>query len=241
MSLMHRWAVLLLGLALLLPPPGYAAESAGKVLFATGIVSAIDEQDSRRGLQAGDPVFEGDRIVTGRNAVVQMHLSDGAVLGLRGNSNYLIETQKFEPESGIAEQAGELFSGWMRMVTGAIGRSNPTSVRQSTSVATIGIRGTVFQVIHVPEGGLEGFNDVEPGSYVMLEEGNIEFFNREGSRRLVPGDVAFVGLASQKPQPRPFPAGFSILLLPSNNSNNSSSRECGPIWSSASEQNIKTA
>ena len=181
----------------------HAADEAGKVLFSRGVVSAVDGQDSRRGLRAGDAVYEGDRIITGRAGIVQIHLSDGALLGLRGSSEYQIKTQKFEPEEGIAEQAGELFSGWMRMITGAIGRTRPDNVRVGSSVATIGIRGTVFQLIHVPEEGLEGFNDVEPGSYVMLEDGRIDFFNEAGSRRLMPGDVAFVGLANRRPLPRP--------------------------------------
>lgn len=181
----------------------HAADEAGRVLFARGVVSALDEADSRRGLRNGDPVYEGERIITGRSAVVQIHLSDGALLGLRGNSEYLIERQQYEPESDLAEQAGELFSGWMRMITGAIGKSRPNNVRVSTSVATIGIRGTVFQLLHVPETGLEGFNDVEPGSYVMLEDGGIDFFNDGGVRRVDAGGVAFAGALGQAPTPRP--------------------------------------
>lgn len=181
----------------------FAVDEAGRVIFARGVVSAVDESDSRRGLRTGDLVHEGDRIVTGRSAVVQIHLSDGALLGLRGNSEYLIARQQYEPESDLAEQAGELFSGWMRMITGAIGKSRPDNVRVSTSVATIGIRGTVFQLLHVPESGLEGFNDVDPGSYVMLEDGGIDFFNDGGMRRVGAGEVAFAGALSQQPEPRP--------------------------------------
>lgn len=181
----------------------WAQVEAGKVLFARGVVSAVDEQDARRGLRAGATVFEGERIITGRGAITQIHLSDGALLGLRGSSSYLIERQRFDEEEGLAEQAGELLSGWMRMITGAIGKSRPDNVRISTSVATIGIRGTVFQLLHVPEQGLEGFNDVEPGSYVMLEDGSVDFFNAAGSRHVRAGDVAFVGLGQQQPQPRP--------------------------------------
>ena len=188
-----------------------AAQEAGKVLFSRGVVSIIGANDSARGARAGLPVFEGERIVTGRNSVVQIHMTDGTLLGLRGNSDYLIERQRYQQEEtsveaddeSLYDQAGELFSGWMRMVTGAIGKSNPTSVRQTTSVATIGIRGTVYQVIHIPPDGLPGFPDTEPGTYLMLEEGEVEIAGEGGSRIVRPGDVVFVPFGGGKPRPVP--------------------------------------
>lgn len=189
----------------------HASQQAGQILFARGVVSIIDANESARGARVGNPVFEGERIVTGRNSVVQVHLSDGSMLGLRGNSDYLIETQRYEPEAAeteeeeesVYEQAGQLFSGWMRMVTGAIGKSNPSNVRQSTSVATIGIRGTVYQVIHVPPEGLAGYPDTQPGTYLMLEEGEIVVTGEGGSRTARPGDIIFVPFAGGVPEPAP--------------------------------------
>lgn len=191
-----------------------AANKAGQIIFSRGVVSILDANDSRRGGRTGAEVFEGERIVTGRNGIVQLHLTDDTLIGLRGNSEYLIKRQRYgetaeaqaaeeEEEESLADQAGELFSGWMRMVTGAIGKSNPANVRQSTSVATIGIRGTVFQVIHVPEEGLPGFPPTEPGTYLLLEEGEIEITGEGGSRIVRPGEVVFVPKAGGVPRPAP--------------------------------------
>ena len=207
MQIRYVLAVLLAVIAF----PVHAAQQAGEILFARGVVSIIGANDSARGARPGQPVFEGERIVTGRNSVVQVHLTDGTLVGLRGNSDYLIERQRYEPEQAgtdaeeesLYDQAGELFSGWMRMVTGAIGKSNPTSVRQSTSVATIGIRGTVYQVIHIPPDGLPGFPDTEPGTYLMLEEGEVEIAGEGGTRIVRPGDVVFVPYGGGKPRPAP--------------------------------------
>lgn len=180
-----------------------AAEQAGKVLFARGVVSIIDEQDSRRGARAGAPVYEGERIVTGANGIAQIYLSDGSLLGLRADTDYRIARQRYDEEAGIGEQAGELFSGWMRYITGAIGKRNPNNVSFSTSVATIGIRGTVFQLLHVPAEGLSEFGDAAPGSYLYLEDGQLDMQSAAGTRRLGNGDVAWVALDGAAPVPAP--------------------------------------
>lgn len=181
----------------------HAAEEAGKILFARGVVSIIDENDSRRGARTGAAVFEGERVVTGSGGIAQLYLNDGSLLGLRSNTDYHIKRQRYDEDAGIAEQAGELLSGWMRYITGAIGKTNPANVSLTTSVATIGIRGTVFQVVHVPAQGLPDFVDAEPGSYLYLEDGAIDMQSAAGSRRLGSGDVAWVALSGAPPMPAP--------------------------------------
>src|SRR5690606_35475279 len=181
----------------------HAAEQAGKILYSRGSVSIVDVQDSARGGRTGAPLFEGDRIVTGTGAIAQIRLSDGALVALRGSSDYQIETQQYGEEEDLYEQAGKLFTGWMRSITGAIGKKYPQKVSQSTTVATIGIRGTTYQLISIPPEGLPEYPGEEPGTYVMLEEGQVEIFGEAGSRLLKPGDIVFVPAAGGAPQLRP--------------------------------------
>lgn len=178
----------------------HAAEQAGKILYSRGSVSIVDLQDSARGGRTGAPLYEGDRIVTGTGAIAQIRLSDGALVALRGSSDYQIETQQYDEEEDLYEQAGKLFTGWMRSITGAIGQKYPQKVSQSTTVATIGIRGTTYQVINIPPEGLPGFAGEEPGTYVMLEEGEVEMTGGAGKRLLKPGDIVFVPAATGMPQ-----------------------------------------
>jgi hypothetical protein len=194
---------ILLALIALMATPAMAQTEAGRLLFARGVVSIVGDQDSARGARTGDPVYEGERIVTGRSGVVQLRLNDGALVALRSSSDYHIQRQGFDPGANVYEQAGQLVTGWMRMVTGAIGARNPASVSQSTTVATIGIRGTVFQVIHIPEGGLPGYPDTAPGTYLMLEEGSVEITTEGGKRLLQPGDVIWVADTGSAPQLAP--------------------------------------
>jgi len=192
------------------------AAKAGQILFSRGVATIVDAQDSARGARAGSDVFEGERVVTGRGGIVQISLTDGTLVGLRGNSDYLIKRQQYQPEvaeeetqeESVMEQAGELFSGWMRVVTGAIGKANPERVSHSTSVATIGIRGTVFQVIHVPEEGLPGYPDTTPGTYLFLEEGEVQIAGEGGTRTVRPGDVVFVPFGGGAPVPAPEKQGL---------------------------------
>ena len=182
----------------------HAATEAGKILYSRGVVSVVDGQESARGGKTGAVVCEGDKVITGRGALAQIRLSDGALIALRGDSQYLIEKQSFGEDEGLYEQAGKLFTGWMRSVTGTIGHKYPQKVSQSTSVATIGIRGTVYQIIHIPPEGLPGFAGEEPGTYVMLEEGEVELTSEDGSKRLLkPGDIVFVPTAGGAPQLAP--------------------------------------
>ena len=165
---------------------------AGKIIFAHGTVAIVDQHDSARGAQKGSVFHEGDRIVTGSQSIAQLRMNDGALASLRSHTNYLVERQRNDEDEGIYEQAGRLISGWMRSVTGAIGAREPGNVSHNTPVATIGIRGTMYQSIHVPEQGLPEFANLQPGSYIYLEEGGVRVGNESGSLNLRPGEIAFV-------------------------------------------------
>ena len=194
---------LLTMLTLLLTLPAQAAVEAGRILFARGTVSIVDANDSARGGSVGSVFYEGDRVVTGNKSIVQLRLSDGALTALRSNSDYQIQRQRFDEPAQVYEQAGRLVAGWMRSVTGAIGAKYPGNVQQGTSVATIGIRGTTYQIIHVPPEGLPEFPNLQAGSYIYLEDGQIEVSNEAGRRIISPGQV--VRITSTKVAPELMP------------------------------------
>lgn len=194
--------LLLLSMLTMLVSPSWAAQ-AGQLLFARGTVSIVDDNRFSRGASTGSTFDEGETVLTGARSIAQLRLSDGALLALRSNSEYRIEKQVFDEAEDIYEQAGRLVAGWMRSVTGAIGARRPQKVSQSTSVATIGVRGTAYQVIHVPEEGLAGFPELAPGSYLYLEEGALEVASEGGSWMMRPGDVLEVPAAGGAPRLAP--------------------------------------
>jgi len=183
-----------------------AADVAGKLLFVQGDVQIQNAAGDLREGRRADRVAEGERIITGRRGAAQIRMLDGALLALRGSSEYLIERQHYDPdEPSLSVQAGRLFKGFMRSITGAIGAQSPASVTFASPVATIGIRGTVFQLLHVPEDGLVDFPGVDPGTYMMVESGQTWMETPGGQLVAKPGDVLFASLG-KRVAPVPVPA-----------------------------------
>jgi hypothetical protein len=185
-----------------------ALAAAGNILFARGDVSIVAASGTQRPAEAGDTVNEGDHVLTGDASMTQIRLSDGALVSLRSHSDYQIQIQR--EEEGLLEQAGTLFRGWMRAVSGRIGAASPQKVSQRTPVATIGIRGTAYQVIHIPDGGLPGYDDTPPGTYIYLEEGGIEARTPAGNRFMSPGDVVWIPAGDMRPRPAPQQRGLFL-------------------------------
>lgn len=120
------------------------AETAGRVTFVTGEVTASAPDGSTRNLQRGDTINGGDRIST-RAGRLQIRFTDGGFVSLQPNSvfgvdEYLYSNRKPEETSLFFS----LIQGGMRTITGTIGKVNKQSYKVRTPVATIGIRGTEY-------------------------------------------------------------------------------------------------
>lgn len=120
------------------------AETAGRVSFVTGTVTAKSGDGSTRQLQKGDIINGGDKIST-QAGRVQIRFTDGGFVSLQPNTvfgvdEYLYTNRKPEETSLFFS----LLQGGMRTLTGAIGKVNKQSYKVRTPVATIGIRGTEY-------------------------------------------------------------------------------------------------
>lgn len=136
--------------------PGFAlaaATQAGIVLVASGQVTATGADGALRDLTRRSPFFPGDRLTTGSAARAQIKFTDGAILSLKPNSELRIDDYAYEAE-GAQNNTMSLVKGGFRTLTGAIGKSNKNAYRVSTPVATIGVRGTLYDADFTPEQGL---------------------------------------------------------------------------------------
>ena len=154
--------------------PASATTEAGKVLLAIG-----DVKVSRNGqvipLAKGASLQAGDGVITGVASNAQLRMSDGAVIALRAQSEFKINQYNFNGKTDGSEKAElSLVKGGVRAVTGAIGRENKDNLKINAVVATVGIRGTGFN-INVCEGNC--FNPdktpVKDGLYAGVFEGKI--------------------------------------------------------------------
>ncbi len=134
---------MLLGLALvLLEAPAWAAAEVGSVGYTRGVLTGQIEGEPVRILGKGQPLRAGETLKTGSRSFALIRLNDGTRMTLRPNSAFRIEdvnTKKGE-ESALMR----LIKGGFRAITGFISKRRPGAFKVTTSVATIGIRGTEF-------------------------------------------------------------------------------------------------
>lgn len=183
---------------------GVSAEVAGRLLFTRGDVQIFRAGSAPLKAGRGDSVDVGDSIQTGNKSNAQLRMSDGAMIALRANTLFKIDQQTYHKDApGEGSQAAELLRGGMRAITGAIGHTNPSAVSYKTPVATIGIRGTVIDVIYVPPEGLPGLPGVRPGHYTLVLKGQVEVSNPAGSLTLGIGEIAYTPDDNTPPVLRP--------------------------------------
>ena len=73
----------------------YAAESAGRIIMASGSVEAVNNKNGLRTLKRGNTVYRDDTIKTGENSRVQIRFIDNALVALNENSELTIKTYIF--------------------------------------------------------------------------------------------------------------------------------------------------
>ena len=190
---MHNYArltpsttTLIAVLASALPVAGHAA-TAAHISFTAGDVRALSADGRSRPLVKGAEVASGETIDTG-NGRAQMHFSDGAQVSLAPQTQFRIDEYSFAGKSDGGEKGFfSLVKGAMRTITGAIGKTTRQNYRISTTVATIGIRGTEFSVTHG--------NSIN----VTTGEGSNEVCNAAGCLVLNSGETAYVADANTRP------------------------------------------
>lgn len=132
------------GAAVRVPPvPGYA----GRVVSVQGRLTLVGGSRSGRALNNGDLVYPADVIETSADGLAVIVYQDGTRAVLRASTRMGIERYRYEPsnpESGNA--AFNLVRGGLRILTGLIAQRTPSRFTVGTAVATIGVRGTGFDI-----------------------------------------------------------------------------------------------
>ena len=125
----------------------HAQDSAGRVVMARGEVQALDADGNSRSLKRRDSVFSNEIIKTGANGKVQIRFVDNALLALKANSELNIKSYIYsEVEKDNNQVLLELVAGGFRTLTGQIGKGNKEAYKVDTPVASIGIRGTLYDL-----------------------------------------------------------------------------------------------
>ncbi len=119
-----------------------AATAVGEVAFSRGVLTGQVGNDAPRILGKGLPLHNGETLNTGSTGFAVIKLEDGTRMTLRPDTSFKIVN--VDAREGKENAFLRLFRGGFRALTGFISKSKPDAFRVSTSVATIGIRGTDF-------------------------------------------------------------------------------------------------
>jgi len=122
-----------------------AEDSSGMVIASRGIVIALANGESRE-LKQGGFVYVNDEILTSARSFAVLQFTDGAKVTVRPNSNLIIEAYLYAGNDSD-EATLSLVSGGLRIITGAMAKTNPEKYKVRTPVALMGVRGTEFSIM----------------------------------------------------------------------------------------------
>jgi len=144
--------------ALLASANAFAEDSAGMVVASRGEVIAMANGGSRE-LKQGDFVYVSDEILTSGRSFAVLQFTDGAKVTVRPDSTLIIEEYLY---AGNPDDAAtlNLVSGGLRVITGAMAKTNPENYKVRTPVALMGVRGTEFSIVLCGEGVCNEEGDV---------------------------------------------------------------------------------
>jgi len=152
-------------------------------------------------LAFGQRVESGATIKTGATGRVVLRFDDGQMVSISEGSLFVISDYKFNAHKPAESNfAVSLFKGGMRAVTGAIGEANKNNVSFKTPVATVGIRGTDFQLYM----DNKLYINVLSGTIVATNEGGTATFDAKSQPT---GQVLNAQTRPTAAPPAAFPAG----------------------------------
>ncbi len=157
------------------------AQGAGKIVRLGGDALIIRSSDESRAVVDME-IMESDIITTQALSEVVIKFADGGVLAIRPSSQVAISSFRHStaPDSTGSEQSFvvKMLHGGLRSITGLIGKLNPKGVIFQARTATIGIRGTDFEISDIES----DLSQAAAGVYGRVFEGETYFEDALGQR-----------------------------------------------------------
>jgi hypothetical protein len=110
-------------------------------------VKNTDKKLTQRVLTLKSPLYEGDYLMTAPSSYAVLVFRDGGRVTVDEKTEYQINEYQYQTKKETFIQT--LFKGGLRILTGTIGKINQEAYQLKTPVATIGIRGTGFDVRYI--------------------------------------------------------------------------------------------
>lgn len=127
--------------------PQHESKVIGRIALLRGKGSATRPDHQTRRLSTGAAIYQQDQLETGIKSFAVVAFNDKSRVTMSPGSVFKIEEHHFKPAEPKQNNSFLRFiRGGLRIVTGLIGKLNRSSYRVATPTATIGIRGTGFDL-----------------------------------------------------------------------------------------------
>lgn len=137
-------------------------------------------------INVGDEVVRDETVKTGNDSTARLVMIDSTNLSLGANATLTLDRTVFNTETSYRDIAVRLGTGAFRFVTG---HSDKTAYKISTSLATIGVRGTILDI-----------KSQRGQTMVVLQEGaaTVCTLNFRCIELTEPGDTAIITTTSSR-------------------------------------------
>ena len=124
-----------------------AVQASAKVVSSQGVINAVDGSGQRRRLVNGGSVYPGDLVETGNGTNAVLAFRDDTRVTLGSTTRFRVDNFVYDDKNaGEGRFLASVLKGSVRALTGLIAKANNRNVGFSTATATIGIRGTGFDI-----------------------------------------------------------------------------------------------
>jgi len=198
--------------ALALAPSAQAADDATALLIGNAgglsgqvqLASAAFDAERRpvgRQIGSGDPIYQGDQIVTGPGGRVQLMLLDQTIITLGENARMTVDEISFGPTAADGKISVGVEQGAFRFISGQVAQAKPENVNIRIPMGNIGIRGTIVGGVITPSSILVAL--LGPGSQTdsSSTHGAIAVTTPGGSVNITRTGFSTVLVPGQPPSP----------------------------------------
>jgi hypothetical protein len=138
-----RWGVLCIPVLCLAADPAHAQARVGEAAVVQNeVVRVMGSATSQ--INVGDGVLRDEIVRTGLASAARLVMADSTNLSLGPSATIKLDRTVFDDEHSYRDIAIRLTSGAFRFVTG---HSEKTAYRITTPLATIGVRGTILDIL----------------------------------------------------------------------------------------------
>ncbi len=166
--------------------PRAHAQAPARIGEAAVVHNEVVNVTTTNQINVGDGVLRDETVRTGADSAARFVMADSTNLSLGANASLKLDRTVFKDEHSYKDIAVRLTSGAFQFVTG---HSEKTAYKITTPLATIGVRGTILDIL-----------SQRGSSTIVLQEGaaSVCTLNYQCIQLTQPGDTAIITLTNGK-------------------------------------------